>query len=59
MGEVDVAPGTPLDVEVTFLGSARSRPAARGLWVYGITAVKATGASRFLTIRVTRGSAQR
>jgi hypothetical protein len=34
--EVDVAPGTPLDVEVTFLGSA----------------------SRFLTIRVTRGSAQ-
>jgi hypothetical protein len=54
-----VAPGTPLDVEVTFVGSARSRPVARGLWVYGITSTKATGASRFLTTRVTRASAPR
>ena len=53
-----VAPGTPFYVEVTFLGSARSRPVARGLWVYGITATKATGASRFLETRVTRGSAR-
>jgi hypothetical protein len=53
-----VAPGTPFDVDVTFLGSARSRPVARGLWVYGITATKATGASRFLETRVTRGSAR-
>jgi hypothetical protein len=53
-----VAPGTPFDVDVTFLGSARSRPVARGLWVYGITAAKATGASRFLETRVTRGSAR-
>jgi hypothetical protein len=52
-----VAPGTPFDVDVTFLGSARSRPVAHGLWVYGITATKATGASRFLETRVTRLSA--
>ena len=54
-----VVAGTPFDAEVTFLGSARSRPVARGLWVYGITSVKTTGASRFLTTRVTRAQAPR
>ncbi len=53
-----LAPGTPFDVEVTFLGSARSRPVARGMWVYGITTDRATGASRFLKTRVLRGSAR-
>jgi hypothetical protein len=53
-----VEPGTPFDVEVTFLGSARARPVAHGLWVYGITATRATGASRFLETRVTRPSAR-
>ena len=51
-------PGTPFDVEVTFLGSARSRPIARGLWVYGITTDRASGVSRFLDTRVVRGSAR-
>jgi hypothetical protein len=51
-------PGTPIDVEVAFLGSARSRPVARGMWVYGITTDRATGASRFLETRVFRGSAR-
>lgn len=54
-----VAPGTALDAEVTFLGSARSRPVAQGLWVYGITSVRATAASRFLTTSVTRAPAPR
>lgn len=54
-----VAAGTPFDAEVTFLGSARNRPVACGLWVYGITSPKATGATRFLTTRVTRASAPR
>jgi hypothetical protein len=53
-----LVPGTPFDAEVTFLGSVRSRPVARGLWVYGITTAKATGASRFLETRVTRRSAR-
>ena len=53
-----LAPGTPFDVEATFLGSARSRPVARGMWLYGITALKSTGASRFLETRVVRGSAR-
>jgi hypothetical protein len=52
-----LAPGTPFDVEVTFLGSARSRPVAHGLWVYALTATRATGASSFLETRVTRLSA--
>lgn len=52
-----VAPGTPFDVEVTFLGSARGRSVAHGMWVYGITAERATGASRFLETRVLRASA--
>ena len=54
-----VAPGTAFDVEVTFLGSARSRPVARGLWVYGITSVRATGASRFLTTESSRARQRR
>jgi hypothetical protein len=53
-----LAPGTPFDVDVTFLGSARSRPVARGMWVYGITTARATAASRFLETRVLRGSAR-
>ena len=53
-----LAPGTPFNVEATFLGSARSRPVVRGMWVYGITALKSTGASRFLETRVVRGSAR-
>jgi hypothetical protein len=51
-----LAPGTPFDVEVTFLGSARSRPVARGMWVYAITTARTTGASRFLDTRVVRAS---
>jgi hypothetical protein len=51
-------PGTPMDVDVAFLGSARARPVARGMWVYGITTDRATGASRFLETRVLRGSAR-
>ena len=51
-------PGTPMDVEVTFLGSARARPAARGMWVYGITTDRTTGSSRFLETRVLRASAR-
>jgi hypothetical protein len=51
-------PGTAFDVDVAFLGSARSRPVARGMWVYGITTVRSTGASRFLETRVLRGSAR-
>jgi hypothetical protein len=50
-------PGTPINVDVAFLGSARARPVARGMWVYGITTDRATGASRFLETRVLRGSA--
>lgn len=53
-----LAPGTAFDVDVAFLGSARSRPVARGMWVYGITTERATGASRFLETRVVRGSAR-
>lgn len=53
-----LAPGTAFDVEVTFLGSARARPVARGMWVYGITTTRATSASRFLETRVVRGSAR-
>jgi hypothetical protein len=51
-----LAPGSPLDVDVTFLGSARSRPVTRGMWVYGITTEKATARSRFLETRVVHGS---
>ncbi|MGA7991218.1 MAG: hypothetical protein WCC53_07310 [Thermoanaerobaculia bacterium] len=51
-----LARGTPFDVEVTFLGSARGRQVARGMWVYGITTVRVTSASRFLETRVLRGS---
>jgi hypothetical protein len=51
-------PGTPMDVDVAFLGSARARPVARGMWVYGITTDRATGASRFLETHVLRGSAR-
>ena len=54
----ELPPGTPLDVDVAFLGSARSRPVARGMWVYGITNERATGAGRFLQTRVVRGSAR-
>jgi hypothetical protein len=50
--------GTPFDVEVAFLGSARSRPIAHGLWIYGITTDRASGVSRFLDTRVVRGSAR-
>lgn len=50
--------GSPFDVDVAFLGSARSRPVARGMWVYGITTDRATGVSRFLETRVVRGSAR-
>ncbi len=53
-----LAPGTALDVDVTFLGSARNRPVARGMWVYGITTDRKSGASRFLETRVVRGSAR-
>ncbi|HQQ79525.1 MAG TPA: hypothetical protein PLB01_19425 [Thermoanaerobaculia bacterium] len=53
-----LAPGTAFDVDVAFLGSARSRPVARGMWVYGITTDRASGASRFLETRVARGSAR-
>jgi hypothetical protein len=53
-----LAPGTAFDVDVAFLGSARSRPVARGMWVYGITADRTSGASRFLETRVVRGSAR-
>jgi hypothetical protein len=45
-------------VDATFLGSARGRPVARGMWVYGITTQRATGASRFLKTRLVRGSAR-
>jgi len=51
-------PRTPIDVDVAFLGSARARPVARGMWVYGITTDRATGTSRFLETRVLRGSAR-
>jgi hypothetical protein len=51
-------PGTAFDVDVAFLGSARHRPVAHGLWVYGITSTRATGASRFLETLVVRGSAR-
>jgi hypothetical protein len=51
-------PGASFDVDVSFLGSARSRPVARGMWVYGITTDKVTGASRFLETRVRRSSAR-
>jgi hypothetical protein len=53
-----LAPGTPFDVDVAFLGSARSRPVARGMWVYGVTTDRETGVSRFLETRVLRGSAR-
>jgi hypothetical protein len=53
-----LAPGTAFDVDVAFLGSARSRPVARGMWVYGITTDRSSGASRFLETRVARGSAR-
>ena len=53
-----LAPGTPFDVDVAFLGSARARPVARGMWVYGITTDRATGVSRFLETRVVRASAR-
>ena len=53
-----LAPGTAFDVDVAFLGSARSRPVAHGMWVYGITTERATGVSRFLETRVVRGSAR-
>lgn len=49
-------PGTPLDADVTFLGSARSRPVARGMWVYAITTDRASGAARFLETRVVRSA---
>jgi hypothetical protein len=52
-----IPPGTPFDVDVTFLGSARGRPVAYGMWVYGISTVKATAASRFLPTRIVRASA--
>jgi hypothetical protein len=51
-------PGTPFDVDAAFLGSARGRPVARGMWVYGITTDRTTGVSRFLETRVLRGSAR-
>ncbi len=53
-----LAPGTPFDVEATFLGSARSRPVAAGMWIYGITTDRATGVSRVLETRVLRASAR-
>ncbi|MEO8054215.1 MAG: hypothetical protein ABI768_03630 [Acidobacteriota bacterium] len=53
-----LAPGTAFDVDAAFLGSARSRPVARGMWVYGITTDRVTAASRFLETRVVRGSAR-
>ena len=53
-----LAPGTPFDVDVAFLGSARARPVARGMWVYGITTDRATSVSRFLETRVVRASAR-
>jgi hypothetical protein len=52
-----LAPGTPFDVAVTFLGGVRGRPVATGLWVYGVSSERATGASRFLTTRIVRASA--
>lgn len=52
-----LAAGTPFDVAVTFLGGVRGRPVATGLWVYGITSVKATATPRFLATRVERASA--
>jgi hypothetical protein len=52
-----LAPGTPFDVAVTFLGGVRGRPVATGLWVYGIISVKATSTPRFLATRVVRASA--
>jgi hypothetical protein len=51
-------PGAAFDVEVTFLGSARGRPVAFGMWIYGITTDRATAGSRFLETRVVRGSAR-
>lgn len=51
-----LSPGTPFDVEVTFLGGVRGRPVATGLWVYGIISLRATGTSRFLATRVERAS---
>jgi hypothetical protein len=48
--------GTPFDVEVTFLGGVRGRPIATGLWVYGVTSIRATSTPRFLTTRVVRAS---
>jgi len=52
-----LAAGTPFDVEVTFLGGVRGRPIATGLWVYGVTSVRATSTPRFLATRVVRASA--
>ncbi len=54
-----LAPGTPFDVTVTFLGGVRGRPVATGLWVYGITSVRASGTPRFLATRIERASAPR
>ena len=52
-----LVPGTPFDVEVTFLGGVRGRPVATGLWVYGISSLKAMGTPRFLATRVVRARA--
>jgi hypothetical protein len=52
-----LAAGTPFDVEVTFLGGVRGRPIATGLWVYGVTSVRATSTPHFLATRVVRASA--
>jgi len=52
-----LAAGTPFDVAVTFLGGVRGRPVATGLWVYGVSSLRATGMPRFLATRVERASA--
>ena len=54
-----LAPGTAFNVEVTFLGGVRGRPIATGLWVYGVTRVRATDTARFLATQVERASAPR
>jgi hypothetical protein len=50
-----IPPGMPLDIEVTLIGSNRSRRVVNGLWVYGIRQDKSTGQSEFLQTRVERG----
>lgn len=45
---------SPLDLEVTLLGSGRGRTPKLGLWVYGIVQDRQTLESRFLPVRVVR-----